>query len=1030
MKTTPTPAQQSAITTIDRSVGIIAGAGAGKTSVLVTRYRYLLEHAALRPTQILAISFTERAAQELRTRLFAHIPAPLHAELHQATISTFHGCCAQILREHAPAMGLAPHFRLLDAVEAQQLVTAALHRLLLQQLEAQAAGPRMLMRHYGFTTLVQRLGALVQDRWNVQRWFASTMEAPLEPVPEGTPIELAYDTALRALFDLACSACAAVKRHRQVLDYHDLEIFTWQLLETHPEIAGDYQQRYRQLLVDEFQDTNRIQMRLIQQLWSPPDNQLCIVGDPKQSIYRFRGAQVECFRTMLDLIAAQGGSIVTLPENFRSAPPVIAFVNAACPDIPADERLIATQPEDARAAIDWLAIPAARSADERRRAEATAIVAHLQSLVQRYGYRWGDIACLFRTHTSMEPYLDALRGARIPAHRYGGGHFFQQREIQDLLRTVTVLSNVHQGRPDDATLLAWLHSPLGGYRPDDCYRLLYLRTPGPSHLALPETAGPLHRAVSGDPALGPLLARWLAQWPLRSIPELLEGIVADTHYDTVLRTLDPSGHSLANLEKLLTISDAFCRRGDLVSVEQWLQYCRALAQAEAQVAEQPIIPAGDDAVQLLTIHAAKGNEFPVVVLADLEARVPHRWRGWPRVWPYGIAWRGAANEDSPQVLALRTHDRHLDAAEAQRLLYVALTRARLRVVLPMAAEASTGAWGPQLQTAARHVGITPITATGGVADTEAPVMASVAPSADHRVIATAAPGTEPRTDAAPTLPHLVPRTTPTHPSLVHHTVSELEAYDRCPYEYHLRYVQGLPPGPLQWRPPEQLPEQLRGELVHAAIARAASDPSLDLATAAAHELRRRGMSPALAQQPPLAELLAAYSEQREHERGAQQASPIGGALLAPGIDIARSQHELPFRWRVPDATPRTVISGTIDCIDEGSEGWELIDFKTDHITAAEVTEAAQQYTLQMAIYALAATTAGYPLARTTLHFLAPRRAVHTPITPEYLTQAHAHLRTIIATLHATTDTPSPPPQPPCARCVFHRNQLCTHDRLR
>ncbi|MBI4237166.1 MAG: ATP-dependent helicase [Deltaproteobacteria bacterium] len=999
MTVTLTAAQRRAIETVDRSIGIIAGAGAGKTRVLVERCAYLLAHTDTQLAQILAITFTERAAAELRARLSERLPADLRLTLQATAITTFHGFCARVLREHAPRLGVSPRFRLLEATEAQQRLRGTIETTVLDELSAGNEAIRQLVTEWEFRGVCNGLQQLVNDRWNVTQWMAASPQPPLPNT-----------AAVLEAFTRCDAAYADAKRAQQVVDFHDLEIFALRIFDTHPEILSDYQRRFRHLLIDEVQDTNPIQMALLQRLFTPPDNLLCIVGDPKQSIYRFRGAEVRCFHAMLDVITTSGGAVVHLRENFRSRAGVIRFINAACPDIPAGEQLIAATGTPTEGAVEWLAVPLAAKASsaERRQTEAAAVAARIAELVVNEGVRYGDIACLFPTHLGVEPVVDALRTAGIPFHRYQGRGFLQRREVQDCLLAARFLANLATRQYDDGVLLGLLRSPLIGLTADLCYRLVHLSGP-----AAPQTDGlpPLHRAAFSHPPLAALFQYWQQRLPHCTVAEMLQTLIASTAYDAVLAELDPTGQASANLERLCTLAEC-APDTQALDLAAFVAAMQDLTVREAGLADQPVQLAGDDAVQLLTIHAAKGNEFRVVFLLDCAAKRSPQFADWgflPGIGlalrtrpPLGTATKKITPDPTDPWTALNLVNTTAEIQERDRLLYVALTRAAERIILPLgpAPEPDTETdnavpnWPTRLTHACEALGIAPRTIVIATAEhTEEDAAAAKMPSQRLTPVEDLA-----QSEAAAR-------------ALLHLTVTELEVLARCPQEYYLKYRLGLP-GTLAWPEPTGLHEPLRGEVVHAVIARAAQEPMRTLAEITREELRLRGVDPSLVHHRELQHLLQHFTQTTT----AQQ----GGAAEA-------AWHELPFHLRLT-TTPSAIISGTIDLLQLRSDGWEIVDYKTDRIaTAAEAEIHATRYALQMAVYALAAHEAGHrSLHRTTLHFLNTNTKISAPITAASLAATREQLQTLVQQIAAEDFTLATAAPPPCATCVYGRNRLCAH----
>ncbi len=991
-----TPIQHRAVHTIDRSLGIIAGAGAGKTRVLVERCVHLLRHAGLDLHQLLAITFTERAAQELRTRLADALPAAQRHHLHGSAVTTFHGLALRLLQAHAPLIGLSPLARLLDDPECSHLCATVVARTLQQRLEQRDPALRSLLALYSFRRIAQWIESLLHDRWNVAEWWehrAARDAAHELPAPQ--PHETALLEAARQLMIVCTDAFRQAKRERQVLDFHDLEECVVQLLNEHPAILADYQQQFRHIIVDEFQDTNRIQLTLIQQLFTPPDNVLCIVGDPKQSIYRFRGAQVDCFQTMLLQIVEQGGEVITLNENFRSRPRIIDFVHQVCPEIPSDQHMVATRTAHETPCVIPLRIP---ESPHRRRTEAELVAQQIHAMVHTSTYRYGDIACLFPTHLAIGVYAEVFRAHGIPVHIYGSRGLLERRPILDLLYAIEVVAALARDQPDDPTLFGLVRSPLFGLSDDACYRAVHLATP--SGL---DTLPVFHRAMAAMPAVWDPLMRWQAALSYCTTPELLRLIIHDTQYLEVLLQIDPTGAQSTGVEQFLVLAEELASSPN-DTLETFLARIHHMQARDARLHEAPLMPAGDNAVQCMTIHATKGNEFPIVVLADLAREQPHRMTACYFRAEFGMAIRDLVSEREPNRKAAQSPrwerckilDHEAEVAETNRLLYVAMTRAADHLILPIyaplvdQAEKARPSWTNRMLTALAAHGI--------------PLTPPSAPALSPLV----SPPSESTPPPQPRAARLA-QPMPSSPSQL--TVSELETYHRCPQEYYLKYVLQVPATQFTWPDPHTLPPQIRGEIIHEALQQSARN-TVAVADAAAQALQARGWDPAFAQAEPMARLLAA-----------------GATLLR--IPHEARLVEFPFHLRLPNTT--TCISGTIDCLNQSSGQWDIIDYKTDRVEPnTGLRELANHYSLQMTTYALALWHAGFqPLHATSLYFLDANAEVITdPITPERLHAGEAHITALIDRIRRNEFDLPPTTPPPCARCAYHHNQTCSQDRLR
>lgn len=702
-----TPEQQQAAHIIDRSVGIVANAGSGKTRVMVERVAHILAAGTARLSQTLVVTFTEKAAQELKSRLAIRLPDH-QLDLMTAPITTFHGFAMRVLRDHAPTLGLPATFQILSEGEADALLHQAVEETLLDLLDHNDPSATLLCQRFKFRKLIATLIPLLEDRWSFGQYISSSVRGELVEPPIG-PSTGSGRTVVNAIIDVfqKCTAhYTQLKRTSDSLDFHDLEIMTWQLFKDDERILSDYQRQFKHILVDEFQDTNPLQAEIVRLLFTPPDNVLCIVGDPKQSIYRFRRADVRCFIDMLAVISDSGGQTVVLPDNFRSAPAVVDFVNAVCTVIPNYTPLVAREPAPAFPSI--LAIPVLNeeksSHEERRVHEAAAVAALMPELKERHG-GFGKIACLFQTRASLNLWAEILRKSGLPVHLYSSGGFWSRPEIRTLLFPLHVIAGLETGKPDERHLLALLMSPLCSISLDEIYRWLQMR-PKDSDSDLP----PLHRAVYTNSAIAAQLTAWRAAATACTPHELMRKIIADTHYRETLLARDPSGQELASVEALLRRLHLMGRT-QAQSLPLFLERLVELQNLNERTPDTPAAIVHDDAIQMMTIHAAKGNEFSAVVLGDLFRKENNKTPAWLFEPGMGFAIRNDDDmvtdaEDSPEWIALRDQYKIDDRAERDRLLYVALTRAERELILPIHPDLMKGKpngnWHEQLGAIAHH----------------------------------------------------------------------------------------------------------------------------------------------------------------------------------------------------------------------------------------------------------------------------------------------------------------------------------------
>lgn len=847
-----TEAQARAVSHLDCHFTVTAGPGAGKTRVLVERFLRILETEHPTIDQIVALTFTNRAAHEMRDRLRARLmekidnaPASEQARwtnykrtLDGAIITTIHGFCSRLLRDFPVEAGIDPQFTLLDEPQAlllleqaaEQAVAHLIHsedehiihlasslgrpRLvagvieIYRQVRNQNIGLEELIHltethHQSIDELVRALAQLdgVLDEYgrmpglsgNAQEARAVTLEQwpglreRLRPEAERlSPSELEqvvlefravrpaargklkplvgeidrliwatdttgliprlyldmltrpYALALQRLLCEVSRRFSEEKRRRQALDFDDLQLQALEMLRNHAEVPRRVTGRYKHFLIDEYQDTNTLQRDLLNLIAIAPAHRtsIFIVGDRKQSIYGFRGADVDVFRETSAQLMDLGGLTVALRENFRSQPLLIDFFNRVFPRVfqPTTNLteteletlgFVAYEPgvtvEAFRPGLPPVEIllvdgsPGAggsrqESGTENLREEAARQIsdriaglldcdvgARMDTGTDAGQITLKDIALLFRSTTHISAYEAALRRAGIPFITHGGRGFYQREEVRDLIQLLRFLDN----RTDELALAAVLRSPLCGLSDG---ALLALRC-GPPRDGFIET-GRLRRRKGVRNLFHALLhhdridliddaeqsfvgsaANWLLNLSRThqrmSISEILYAAIEQREYRAVAAANFDGAQRLANLDKLMELAGRFERSGAR-SIRDFVRYVEDFERARGREGEGAIDPEAN-AVRIMTIHQSKGLEFSIVIIPELHTtpKVQSSWcqvdrqKGLSLSIPNGRGrlLSGAAFERLRQRAALR------EQFESMRLLFVAATRAKHRLIL-------------------------------------------------------------------------------------------------------------------------------------------------------------------------------------------------------------------------------------------------------------------------------------------------------------------------------------------------------------
>ncbi|HYY12729.1 MAG TPA: DNA helicase PcrA [Kineosporiaceae bacterium] len=644
---------------------IVAGAGSGKTRVLTHRIGYLLAARGVRPGQVLAITFTNKAAGEMRERV-AGLIGPAAETM---WVSTFHSACVRILRREATKVGLRSNFSIYDAADSQRLMALVCREL---DLDPKRYPPR------SFSAQVSNLkNELVDDET-----YAGT-------VGEGTHTE-------RMLAE-AYSGYQRRLRQANALDFDDLIMTTVNILQAFPDVAEHYRRRFRHVLVDEYQDTNHAQYILVRELVggalsqvmaraehgeaedAVPPAELTVVGDADQSIYAFRGATIRNILEFED--DYPNARTIMLEQNYRSTQTILSAANAVIERNPDRKpKRLWTDAGSGTRIIGYVA--------DSEHDEASFIAEEIDRLTDAREARPGDVAVFYRTNAQSRALEEVFVRVGLPYKVVGGTRFYERREVKDALAYLRVLAN-----PDDTVnLRRILNVPKRGIgdRAEACVAMLAERERINFNAALlraGEAPGIATRSVSAITSFTSLLEELRTLVEAGSGPAtLLEAILEQTGYLAELRAShDPQDESrIENLAELVAVAQEYESTAPEGSLTEFLEQVSLVADSD-EVPDEAVADGAADAgesagvVTLMTLHTAKGLEFPVVFLTGLEdGTFPH----------------------------MRSLGDAKELAEERRLAYVGITRARQRLYLSRAAVRS--AWGqPTYAPASRFLGEVP-----------------------------------------------------------------------------------------------------------------------------------------------------------------------------------------------------------------------------------------------------------------------------------------------------------------------------------
>lgn len=588
---------------------ILAGPGSGKTRVVTTRLAHLVVEHGVPPEALLAITFTNKAAREMRERVEDLIGPS------RAWISTFHACCARILRREIEVLdGYTREFSIFDTSDRNQLL-------------------KRLIRDAGYDSTRFRPAAV--GAW-ISAW--KNGRAGFEDVGQGEGVE--DEVVRRVLKDYERSLATS-----NALDFDDLLLKTLELFELHPGVRDAYAHRFRHVLVDEYQDTNRVQYQLVRHLSSAHGN-LTVVGDPDQSIYAWRGADI---RNILDFEQDFGRpEVVRLEQSYRSTGTILRAADALIRNNSArKEKEIWTEREPGEP------ITVLECGDEED--EAACIAERVQDLA-REGVVLSEVAVFYRANFMQRALESQLRLARVPYQIVGGVEFYQRREIKDLTAYLRLIVNP----ADEVAFRRVVNVPRRGIGDKSVEHVLGFasdrRIPPTAALASPEAlAGVRGRARKSLEGLAELLAR-LSEQADAPAAVALAAVLDAVEYEAWLEREDDGqgAERQANVDELLAHAEQY----DGLAPEGRL---RGFLEDIALVSEVDDLDDSDERVKLMTLHAAKGLEFRVVFIAGCEEELlPH----------FRALMEGAADEG---------------LEEERRLFYVGLTRARDRLILTHAA---------------------------------------------------------------------------------------------------------------------------------------------------------------------------------------------------------------------------------------------------------------------------------------------------------------------------------------------------------
>lgn len=1053
-------AQRLAVETAGKNVCVSAGAGSGKTRVLVERFLHRVKEDQISPAQILAITYTDKAANEMKSRIVERLREEkldaARREIENAPIGTIHSFCARILWEHPLEAGIDPHFVILSSEEAEALQ----EKVLDQRVEALAgereSGVFGLLGTYGERSVCEGILKVYRRSRNSERpfeeilrrrtpagrdffekelkrglrkispvkgaegvrgalfsllqekeWSVETI-GPLLALKKELTVRGEHKEAVRQFKETLDDFAAflyeevslpereifirlaleferdyeAAKRSERSLDFDDLQICAVRLLGSDAALSRHlrkiYQEKFHEILVDEFQDTNPLQDRLLELI--KREANLFLVGDFKQSIYSFRGTDVGIFlRKEKEYAQDPLCRRISLAENYRTRPRLIDFINSFFEKLWREdslpfERLVARRLEEKEElCVERLRVEQGKeeNIDAIRMREARTLARRILSLVNEEGFRYHEIACLFRAMTPSFFYEQEFRRAGIPYYVVSSRDFYAQPEVRDLVSFLSVLENPKREVP----LAALLRSPFFQVSDDTLFWLA-------RRAKREKTQTPLGEGLADFESIEELLPsekaklrffketfqRFLGEKEKLRISELIEALLRATGYDLYVLKLSQGERRFANLRKLVEIarereSKKPLPLGDFVRALQGMD-SREVRESQAQVEAE-----AGNVVRLMSIHQAKGLEFPVVVIPDLGGKENSEGGLFSISEEEGLGLK----ETLTYRRNKRASERRL-SEESKRKLYVAMTRAKERLILAGPGKApdpkkpsfhEMSAWADWVEKIL------------GEGEWALKILNEVPPEsfpfekrkalAERKSIRTRLESLSPvrlRKLPTPLVESVFENIVPPEKADFHRLdlpVSAFLVFQKDPEEYFQLYEIGAP------SPFEIKNEERNGDEEETGGARPIGAAELGTRV---HQILEQWVIQRLDLREIDPLVLHFTSDLGPEER--EEISGMVHRFLKSGeaeeiLESGQTYPELPLVLRLPHG----LVQGTMDLLYQNrKKEWVILDYKTSEVGAASVSERGEAYRIQLELYALALhEILGSPPREGRIHFL-------------------------------------------------------------
>ena len=607
------PMQREAVLTTEGPLLVLAGAGSGKTRALTHRVAYLIEEKGVKPWNILAITFTNKAAGEMRDRVNSLVEYGADS----VWVSTFHSLCVRILRRFIENIGYTTDFSIYDSDDTKTLM-----KQIFKDLEVNTK----VLKERGVLGVIS----------SAKNEMISPEEFMLSAKAEG-------DSRLKRIAELYMEYQKRLKKNN-ALDFDDLIMLTVQLFRENPEVLAYYQERFQFIMVDEYQDTNTVQFRFVSLLAAKYRN-LCVVGDDDQSIYKFRGANIENILSFEHVFP--DAKVIKLEQNYRSTQNILNAANEVIANNQGRKakRLWTENPEG-----DLIDLRQFQSGFE----EAEYVAGEITRGVRTEGKKYRDYAILYRTNAQSRLFEEKLLLANVPYKIVGGVNFYARREIKDLLAYLRVIENPE----DDLAVLRIINVPRRGIGAATINKVQDWEAEQGIRfydaLLEAEYVPGLMRSLNKIKSFTSFLQVLRAKADYLSVKELLNEIIEETGYvaDLQAEGTEEAAARIENIDELISKIADYEESAEQPSLGGFLQEVALVSDIDSVDEES-------DYVLLMTLHSAKGLEFPNVFLAGME----------DGIFPSYMTITG----DDPSELE-----------EERRLCYVGITRAMQHLTLTCA----------------------------------------------------------------------------------------------------------------------------------------------------------------------------------------------------------------------------------------------------------------------------------------------------------------------------------------------------------